>query len=113
MTAAFGDDGVGDAGDVWELMVREKGDVYAAGWGGPWLRDSTVRFKHVVTGQYLFSHRKTFNNGPVDGMNEVTGSPRADVRPQALHELLVMYGSCLTDCLCLVVVTGPHAVERR
>lgn len=78
--SAFGDDGVGDAGDVWELLVREKGDVYAAGWGGPWLRDSVVRFKHVVTGQYLFSHRKTFNNGPVNGMNEITGSPRADDR---------------------------------
>ena len=63
--SAFGDDGEGDEGDVWELMVREKGDVYSAGWGGPWLRDSIVRFKHVATGQYLFSHRKTFNSGPV------------------------------------------------
>ena len=35
-------------------MVREQGDTYEAGWGGPWLRDSLVRFKHVVTGQYLF-----------------------------------------------------------
>jgi dolichyl-phosphate-mannose--protein O-mannosyl transferase len=78
--SAFGEDGNGDGGDVWELMVREKGDVYAAGWGGPWLRDSIVRFKHVVTGQYLFSHRKQFNNGPVDGMNEITCSPRADDR---------------------------------
>merc|ERR1711871_598473 len=78
--SAFGEDGEGDAGDVWELMVREKGDVYSAGWGGPWMRDSIVRFKHVTTGQYLFSHRKTFNNGPVDGMNEITCSPRADDR---------------------------------
>ena len=63
-----------------QLMVREKGDVYAAGWGGPWLRDSIVRFKHVATGQYLFSHRKQFNNGPVNGMNEIVCSPRADDR---------------------------------
>ena len=104
--------GAGDAGDEWEVMVREPGDTYDAGWGGPWLRDSVVRFKHVVTGQYLFSHRKQvralcsrrensggppppptgcrtdwvsvllgqFNNGPVDGMSEITCSPRADDR---------------------------------
>ena len=65
--SGFGDNGEGDAGDDWELMVREKGDVYDAGWGGPWMRDSIFRLKHVVTGQYLFSHRKSFNNGPVEG----------------------------------------------
>jgi hypothetical protein len=84
--SAFGDDGVGDPGDEWILQVREKGDAYSAGWGGPWLRDSIVRFKHVVTGQYLFSHRKQFNNGPVQGHNEITCSPRADDRTQWVVE---------------------------
>lgn len=84
--SGFGDNGDGDVGDDWELMVREKGDAYDAGWGGPWMRDSIVRLKHVVTGQYLFSHRKQFNNGPVEGHTEVTCSPRADDRTQWVVE---------------------------
>ena len=84
--SAFGDNGVGDEGDVWELQVRERGDVYSAGWGGPWMRDSIIRLKHVITGQYLFSHRKKFNNGPVEGHNEITCSPRADDRTQWVVE---------------------------
>lgn len=78
--SCFGDGGNGDAGDEWEVMVRESGDAYGAGWGGPWLRESMVRFKHVVTGQYLFSHRKQFTNGPVEGMSEVACVGRADDR---------------------------------
>ncbi|XP_067940304.1 stromal cell-derived factor 2-like [Watersipora subatra] len=58
--SAFGEDGVGDDGDNWNVVCN---DLY-------WERDAKVRFKHGVTGRYLHVTGDTFGR-PIHGQSEI------------------------------------------
>lgn len=60
--SAYGDGGVGDSGDHWELICSNT----------EWLRDAHVRFRHVDTGVYLSMSGRSFGR-PISGQMEVVG----------------------------------------
>ncbi|GIL75263.1 hypothetical protein Vretifemale_5068 [Volvox reticuliferus] len=62
--SAFGSDTQSDGGDVWIIEWDGKGKV--------WKQNTKVRFKHVDTGAYLFSHDAKYGN-PISGQFEVAG----------------------------------------
>lgn len=59
--SCFGEDGVGDTGDNWEVECS-----------GKWRRDGVVKFKHVDTSYYLTMSGNEFGR-PISGQNEVVG----------------------------------------
>ncbi|EFJ49609.1 hypothetical protein VOLCADRAFT_80513 [Volvox carteri f. nagariensis] len=65
--SAFGSDTQSDGGDVWTLEWDGKGKI--------WKQNTKVRFKHVDTGVYLFSHDAKYGN-PIAGQFEVAGIPQ-------------------------------------
>ncbi|XP_013105686.1 stromal cell-derived factor 2 [Stomoxys calcitrans] len=60
--SAYGENGVGDSGDHWELICSNDS----------WMRDAQVRFRHVDTGAYLSISGRTFGR-PISGQMEVVG----------------------------------------
>ncbi|KXZ49241.1 hypothetical protein GPECTOR_22g833 [Gonium pectorale] len=63
--SAFGSDTQSDGGDVWTLEWDGKGKV--------WKQNTKVRFKHVDTGSYLFSHDVKYGQ-PIAGQFEVAAT---------------------------------------
>lgn len=57
--SCYGNDGVGDSGDHWEVLCS-----------GNWKRDESVRFLHVDTGKYLGMSGRSFGR-PIAGQMEV------------------------------------------
>ncbi|TPP59375.1 Stromal cell-derived factor [Fasciola gigantica] len=58
--SAFGEDGVGDQGDDWQVVCE----------GPHWRRNSKIRLKHIATEGYLGVSSKRYNN-PIAGQHEV------------------------------------------
>lgn len=61
--SCYGEDGVGDTGDNWEVVCS----------GDAWLRDYPVKIRHIDTSAYLAVSGKTFGR-PINGQMEVIGS---------------------------------------
>ncbi|UJR08721.1 hypothetical protein I4U23_012978 [Adineta vaga] len=61
--SAFGEDGVGDAGDRWKVMCTGRNDY--------WLRKDGIRLQHVVTGKYLHLTGDTYGR-PIHGQKEIS-----------------------------------------
>lgn len=64
--SAYGEDGVGDTGDNWELMCSS----------GEWRRDQPIKLRHIDTGAYLAVSGRTFGR-PINGQMEVIGQMSA------------------------------------
>lgn len=64
--SCYGEDGVGDTGDHWELVCHS----------GEWLRDQPVKLRHVDTGAYMAVSGRTFGR-PINGQMEVIGAAGA------------------------------------
>lgn len=63
--SAYGDDnGVGDSGDHWEVVCS----------GDTWIREDSVKFRHLDTGAFLSVSGRTFGR-PINGQMEVIGVP--------------------------------------
>ncbi|XP_005191990.1 stromal cell-derived factor 2 [Musca domestica] len=60
--SAYGENGVGDTGDHWELICSNES----------WMRDAHVRLRHVDTQAYLAISGRTFGR-PISGQMEVVG----------------------------------------
>jgi len=60
--SAFGEDGVGDAGDDWIVVCNT----------GNWSRTEPIRLKNVVTGNYLHVNGDVYGR-PIQGQREVSG----------------------------------------
>ena len=60
--SAFGEGGVGDDGDNWQVVCSS--DI--------WYKTAAVRLRHVVTSKYLTVPGQTFGR-PIAGQYEVTG----------------------------------------
>eukprot|EP00088_Acartia_fossae_P063261 TRINITY_DN76_c0_g3_i1.p1 TRINITY_DN76_c0_g3~~TRINITY_DN76_c0_g3_i1.p1 ORF type:complete len:215 (+),score=40.71 TRINITY_DN76_c0_g3_i1:39-683(+) len=60
--SAFGENGVGDSGDVWKVMCE----------GDYWNRDEKVMLKHQDTGAFLATSGHTFGR-PINGQMEIVG----------------------------------------
>ncbi|VDP89370.1 unnamed protein product [Echinostoma caproni] len=58
--SAFGDDGVGDSGDDWQVVCE----------GSHWRRGSKIRLKHIATEGYLSVSGRQYNK-PIAGQHEV------------------------------------------
>lgn len=65
--SAFGEGGVGDTGDVWEVVCDDS----------TWGRDDTVQFRHVDTDAYLGASGNTYGR-PIHGQMEIVGLSRSD-----------------------------------
>lgn len=61
--SCYGEDGVGDSGDNWEVVCS----------GDGWLRDYPVKIRHVDTNAFLSVSGRTFGR-PINGQMEVIGS---------------------------------------
>ncbi|CAI9721385.1 stromal cell-derived factor 2-like [Octopus vulgaris] len=59
--SAFGEDGVGDAGDDWTVICKT----------GNWSREERIRLKNVVTGSYLHVNGDVYGR-PIQGQREVS-----------------------------------------
>lgn len=77
--SAFGDGGVGDSGDNWQI-VCESSDAY-------WSRDKPVSLRHVDTGRYLsssnanmFTQQNCGAHCPIMNQGEVSAATKKDVR---------------------------------
>ncbi|XP_037924500.1 stromal cell-derived factor 2 [Hermetia illucens] len=79
--SCYGNDGVGDSGDHWEVICS----------GDEWLRDSSVKFRHVDTGSYLGVSGRTFGR-PINGQMEVVGftNPQHGSTWKAAEGLFIM-----------------------
>lgn len=64
--SAYGEDGVGDTGDNWELKCTT--DV--------WQRDQPIQLRHIDTGAFLAVSGRTFGR-PINGQMEVIGASGA------------------------------------
>ncbi|TMW48218.1 hypothetical protein DOY81_006689 [Sarcophaga bullata] len=60
--SAYGENGIGDSGDHWELVCSSN----------EWMRDAHVRLRHVDTGAYLSMSGRSFGR-PISGQMEVVG----------------------------------------
>lgn len=61
--SCYGDEsGEGDSGDHWEVICS----------GDAWMRENTIKFRHVDTSQYLSISGRTFGR-PINGQMEVIG----------------------------------------
>lgn len=60
--SCYGEDGVGDSGDNWEVVCSDS----------VWLRDNPVKLLHVDTNAYLSVSGRTFGR-PINGQMEVIG----------------------------------------
>jgi len=65
--SAFGENGLGDTGDNWEVVCK----------GKKWKRDEKIRFKHVDTGNYLHATNEQYGR-PISGQREIVGHYSAD-----------------------------------
>lgn len=59
--SAYGNDGAGDAMDIWEVIC---------GGNNPWRRDGAVKLKHKGTQKYLAASGQQFNR-PISGQMEI------------------------------------------
>ena len=66
--SAFGDDGLGDSGDHWQLICNRSNDSHPF-----WLRNDTVSLKHVDTGALLGATNEIYGSGRVNGQFEIVG----------------------------------------
>jgi len=74
--SAYGEDGVGDAGDKWILQLEPlEGDVRkraeADGTNKYWRRGQKFRLQHVDTGLYLSAAPKSIYSNPIAGQMEI------------------------------------------
>ncbi|XP_037948234.1 stromal cell-derived factor 2, partial [Teleopsis dalmanni] len=60
--SAYGNDGVGDTGDHWDVVCSNES----------WMRDAHVRFRHIDTGAYLAMSGKSYGR-PISGQMEIVG----------------------------------------
>lgn len=58
--SAYGENGVGDTGDHWELICSDH----------EWKRDAHIRLRHVDTGSYLGMSGRSFGR-PISGQMEI------------------------------------------
>jgi len=65
--SAFGDNGEGDTGDVWEVQCRTTS----------WKREDAVQFRHVDTSAYLAVSGNSFGR-PINGQLEIVGLSYTD-----------------------------------
>jgi len=65
--SAFGENGEGDSGDVWEIVCK----------GDTWQRDESIQFKHVDTDAYLSASGNTYGR-PISGQMEIVGLSNSD-----------------------------------
>ncbi|TNN07280.1 Stromal cell-derived factor 2 isoform 2 [Schistosoma japonicum] len=63
--SAFGDDGVGDEGDDWQVICD----------GAYWKQSSNIRLKHISTEGYLHLSGKRYSR-PISGQYEVSSTPK-------------------------------------
>uniref|UniRef100_A0A5K3ENK9 Stromal cell-derived factor 2 n=1 Tax=Mesocestoides corti TaxID=53468 RepID=A0A5K3ENK9_MESCO len=61
--SAFGQNGIGDEGDNWEIICNDK----------TWMRESAVKFRHLSTSGYLHVSGSTFSH-PIPGHFEISSS---------------------------------------
>jgi len=66
--SAYGQNGEGDSGDVWQVVCR--------GSSRTWKRDESVELKHIDTDVYLGLSGRTFGR-PINGQFEVVGISRS------------------------------------
>ncbi|KAG5451086.1 Stromal cell-derived factor 2-like protein [Clonorchis sinensis] len=64
--SAFGEDGVGDEGDDWQVLCD----------GPHWLRSSRIRLKHISTEGYLHVSGRQYNR-PITGQYEISAISRS------------------------------------
>lgn len=64
--SAYGENGVGDTGDNWELACHH----------GDWQRDQPIKLRHSDTGAFLAVSGRTFGR-PINGQMEVIGAATA------------------------------------
>jgi len=60
--SAFGEDGEGDTGDVWEVVCN----------GVAWRRDESIQFRHPDTDAFLSASGNTYGR-PISGQMEIVG----------------------------------------
>ncbi|XP_030374505.1 stromal cell-derived factor 2 isoform X2 [Scaptodrosophila lebanonensis] len=60
--SAYGEAGLGDTGDHWEVVCSNDS----------WMRDAHVRFRHVDTGAYLGMSGRSYGR-PISGQMEIVG----------------------------------------
>lgn len=72
--SCFGENGVGDTGDVWKVEAKDASSSSS----NLWMRGQSVRFRHVDTGKFLAAQPKAKYNSPIPGQLEVcaVGSAR-------------------------------------
>lgn len=78
--SGYGDNGQGDTGDNWVLECLDSYEKL-------WIRGSSVQFKHVDTGKYLytsdtakFTQQNCGQGCPIMGQTEISASPRKDTK---------------------------------
>ncbi|KAH3744714.1 MIR motif [Pelomyxa schiedti] len=67
--SCYGDNGVGDSGDMWVVETQDK---------GPWKRSAPIRFKHADTGMYLYATSQAKFGNPIPGQLEVSAVKHSD-----------------------------------
>jgi len=74
--SAFGDNGVGDEGDHWNVICQSSTEHQ-------WKRSSQIRLRHASTGAYLQASGEKFSR-PIQGQYEIVAMP--SLTPSALWQ---------------------------
>lgn len=65
--SAFGEEGEGDSGDIWEIVCK----------GHTWIRDDAIQLRHVDTEAFLSASGNTYGR-PIHGQMEIIGISHSD-----------------------------------
>ncbi|ODM96880.1 Stromal cell-derived factor 2 [Orchesella cincta] len=65
--SAFGEEGEGDSGDIWEIVCKSHN----------WQRDDAIQLRHVDTEAYLSASGNTYGR-PIHGQMEIIGISHSD-----------------------------------
>jgi len=66
--SAYGNDGLGDSGDDFELLCYPDSSV--------WQRFATVSLRHIATNRFLQANQKSVYGQPIQGQIEVSATPK-------------------------------------